>query len=358
MSKFLGKKLANTVPYVPGEQPKDKQYIKLNTNESPYPPAPQVIKAVCATEIERLNLYPDPECTQLRNVLADAYNVSAKNILPTNGSDEVLSFAFMAYCDDETGAAFPDITYGFYPVFADLYGVKYTEIPLKDDFTIDVKEYENLGKTIFIANPNAPTGLSLSLDDIEHVLQTNPNNVVVIDEAYIDFGGCDCSSLIHKYDNLLVSMTYSKSRSLAGARLGFAIASEEIINDLNRVKYSTNPYNINRLTAVAGVAAIEGNDYYVEKVAQIKATREYTRAKLLEMGFEVNASDANFLFAKPPVDSGVDGEEFYEELKNRGVLIRHFNKDKIKDYVRITIGTQAEMEKMLETAEVILKENK
>ena len=226
MSRFLGKKLANTVPYVPGEQPKDKQYIKLNTNESPYPPAPEVIQAVSAAEIEKLNLYPDPECTKLRETLAAAYGVEPKNILPTNGSDEVLSFAFMAYCDDEIGAAFADITYGFYPVFADLYGVAYQEIPLEDDFTIDVKKYAGLGKTIFIANPNAPIGLSLTLDEIECVLKTNPDNIVVIDEAYIDFGGEDCSRLINKYDNLLVSMTYSKSRSMAGARLGFAIASE------------------------------------------------------------------------------------------------------------------------------------
>jgi len=254
MSKFFSEKYASLVPYTPGEQPRDMQYIKLNTNESPYPPS-QKAQDLASEAAKRLHLYPDPECTALVNELASIYNVKPSQILLTNGSDEILNFAFMAFCDSKTPAIFADITYGFYKVFAQINCLPYVEVPLNDDFTLNKADYFNTGKTVFIANPNAPTGLALSLDDIEEIVKANPNNVVVIDEAYVDFGAQSAVTLVNKYDNLLVTGTFSKSRSLAGGRLGFGIGNKELISDLNTIKYSTNPYNVNRMTQAAGVAA-------------------------------------------------------------------------------------------------------
>ena len=352
MSRFLSKRFDKLEAYTPGEQPRDfNKFIKLNTNESPYPPSPRVLEKVNSEEVKKLNLYSDPKCKHLKEALAKRYGVESKNVYVGNGSDEILSFFFMAFCDAEKAVAFPNISYGFYKVYAELYGVSYEEKPLMEDFTINCEDYFGINKNIVIANPNAPTGISISLENIEKMLVTNPDNIVLIDEAYVDFGGKSALELLRKYDNLLVVRTYSKSRSLAGARLGFAIASKDIIADLEKMKYSTNPYNINRLTLVAGEAALEDDWYYTEKCAEIAKTREYTQEKLRELGFTHTASDSNFIFAKT---DAMSGEELYLKLKEAGVLVRHFSNPIISDYLRITVGTKEQMDIMLERIKQIL----
>ncbi len=352
MSRFFSQKHKNLKAYTPGEQPRDMQYIKLNTNESPYPPSPSVLNAV-TNEVERLGLYSDPECTALVAEAAKVFGIKPTQILMTNGSDEILNFAFMAFCDENHPIVFPDITYGFYPVFAELNGIPYEKIPLKEDFSIDVNDYIGIGKNIVIANPNAPTGLVLSLNDIQKITESNPNNVVVIDEAYVDFGAESAVSLIDRYENLLVTQTFSKSRSMAGARLGFGIASEALIADLCTMKYSTNPYNVNRMTMAAGTASLRENDYYMENCRKIIQTRENTKKELEKLGFFVTDSKANFLFAK---SDAIDGETLYLELKKRGVLVRHFQTEKIKDYNRITIGTPEQMAIFIQRVKDVLNE--
>jgi len=351
MSRFLNSKYTELEVYTPGEQPRDMKYIKLNTNESPYPPSPAVLAVVNADQAELLRLYSDPECKNLKNSIAKLYGVNPENIYLSNGSDDILNFAFMAFTEGGK-AAFPEISYGFYKVFAQLYGIECRKIPLREDFSIDPEDYCGLGCFTVIANPNAPTGRTISLEDIEKILQTNPDNVVVIDEAYVDFGGQSCYPLIKKYKNLLVVQTFSKSRSMAGARLGFAFADEELIADLKRIKFSTNPYNVNRLTLAAGEAAINENDYYMENCRRIMETRDRTTAELEKLGFTVIPSKANFIFAK---SDKIGGQELYEELKKRGILIRHFSDPKIADYNRITIGTDDEMTILVNTIKNILE---
>ena len=353
MSKFFTDRLNNLTPYTPGEQPKDMQYIKLNTNESPFAPSISVSEAVL-NESKKLQLYSDPECTNVRRELARVYGVDTNQVIVTNGSDEVLNFAFMAFADEKNPLVFPNITYGFYPVFAELNRIPYTEIPLKSDFTIDINDYIGVNKTVVIANPNAPTGIALTLQQIEKIVSSNHNNVVIIDEAYVDFGAESAVSLVDKYDNLLVVQTFSKSRSMAGARLGFAIGNKSLIADLNTIRYSTNPYNVNRMTDAAGAAALIDNDYYMNNCKTIIDNREWTVAKLQKLGFEVLASKANFVFAK---NDKIDGEKLYLELKNRGILVRHFTKPAICQYNRITIGTLEQMQKLIETITLILEEN-
>ncbi|WMI81874.1 histidinol-phosphate transaminase [Anaerotignum sp. MB30-C6] len=351
MSRFLSPRFAMLEAYTPGEQPRDQQYVKLNTNESPYPPSPEVIERVSREEVEKLNRYPDPEGKILKEKLAKLYGVKKENIFLSNGSDDILNFSFMAFCDGERGVVFPEISYGFYPVYADLYHIPHLKVPLQDDFSINYKDYCNVNKMIVIANPNAPTGLEIGLLEIEEILKSNPNHVVLIDEAYVDFGGTSAVELVGKYPNLLVCMTYSKSRSMAGARLGFAIASKEIIEDLEKIKFSTNPYNINRLTLVAGEAAIDSDDYYKENVKRIIDIREKTVVELKKLDFTVLDSKANFVFVENPK---ISGGELYAELKKKGVLVRHFEKDKIQDFVRVTIGTEDQMEVFLQkTAEIL-----
>ena len=352
MSRFLNQKYASLEVYTPGEQPRDMQYIKLNTNESPYPPAPGVLEAV-QNEVDLLRLYSDPECAALRDAIAELHGVKRKNIYLANGSDDILNFSFMAFSGNGVPIYFPDISYGFYKVFADLNGIEYHKIPLKEDFSIDPQDYMNLSGMIAIANPNAPTGLCLGVADIEKILASNPDHVVLIDEAYVDFGGESCYPLIEKYENLLVVQTFSKSRSMAGARLGFAIASKPIIDDLNRIKYSTNPYNVNRMTLAAGLATICANGYYMDNCKKIIATREETTRRLEEMGFEVIPSSANFIFARSP---RISGEEFYIQLKKRGVLVRHFTTERISDYNRISIGTPDDMNRFIRITREILEE--
>ena len=351
MSRFLNEKFCELEAYTPGEQPQDKKYIKLNTNESPFPPSKGVLEAVNEAAVSQLNLYPDPECKELRETIAKHYGVLAKNVFVGNGSDDILSFAFMAFCGKDSQAVFPDISYGFYKVYAELHGVPYVEIPLKSDFSVNAEDYIGINKNIFIANPNAPTGLTLKLEEISKICESNKDKIVLIDEAYVDFGGKSSVELTKKYDNLITVMTYSKSRSMAGARLGFAIANEELIADLNKIKYSTNPYSINRLTNLAGIAAIKDNDYYAANCQKIIEFREYTKAELKKLGFEFTDSKSNFIFAK---NAKIAGEELYKKLKDKGILVRHFSKERIKDFVRITVGTKEQMDKLLDAVREIL----
>lgn len=350
MSRFLNERYLSLEVYTPGEQPQDKQYIKLNTNESPYPPSEKTVAAVSSDEVRDLRLYSDPEGKELKTALAKLHGVEPCNIFLSNGSDDILNFAFMAFAGK--GAVFPEISYGFYKVFADLHGVKYQTIPLKEDFSIDPTDYKADGRLTVIANPNAPTGRYLTPDKIESVLAQNPDGVVLIDEAYIDFGGESCYPLIKKYSNLLVVQTFSKSRSMAGARLGFAIADSALIADLERIKYSTNPYNINRLTLAAGKAAVEDNGYYMANCRKIIETRENTAKELLKLGFNVIPSKANFLFAE---SDKIDGKELYLKLKDNGILIRHFETEKIRNFNRITVGSAEEMKVLIDTVKKILE---
>ena len=352
MSRFISPIYDSLKEYVPGEQPQNKRYIKLNTNESPFPPSPVVIECINADAVKNLNLYSDPESRVLKEELAKAYGVTPENVFVSNGSDEILNFAFMAYAGEQ-GVAFADITYGFYKVFADLYNVQAQIIPLKEDFTVDYKDYSGLNKMVVIANPNAPTGISLPLDSVEEIIKTNPNNVVVIDEAYVDFGGTSALNLLDKYDNLLVVRTYSKSRSMAGARLGYAFASKEIISDLEKIKYSTNPYNVNRLTQIAGIASLMDNEYYLNNCRDIIINRESTVNELTKLGFTVLKSHANFIFAKHP---RISGEDLYLKLKEQGILVRHFTQERIKDFNRITIGTLEQMQALVLAVSKILEE--
>ena len=329
MSRFLKASLQALDAYTPGEQPRDQQYIKLNTNESPYPPAPSVVEAMNAEQVELLRLYSDPTARGLKEKLAELYGVKPENVFVSNGSDEVLNFAFLAFGED--GVVFPEISYGFYEVFGDLYALEYEKIPLNEDFSISHEDYCGKGKMVVIANPNAPTGMSISLAQI--------------------FGGETALPLLAKYDNLLITRTFSKSRCLAGGRLGYGFGSPEIIADLEKIKYSTNPYNVNRLTLLLGEKTVEAEEYYREKCAEIIETRQWTAKQLEDLGFTVLPSQTNFVFAKT---GKMDGGELYEKLKARGILVRHFSNPKISQFNRITIGTKTQMETLIATLKEVL----
>ena len=352
MSKFLSERINSLTPYEPGEQPKQREYIKLNTNESPYPPS-KTCYDILSEQAKISNLYPDPNCTELTSLLARELGVKESQVILTNGSDEVLNFAFMAYCDQNTPAVYNDITYGFYKVYAKLNGIESKVIPLKDDFSIDVDAFIKEKGTLIIANPNAPTGLLLSLAEIERILSANTDRVVIVDEAYIDFGGESAVKLVDKYDNLLVTQTFSKSRSLAGARLGFGVANEKIISDLMRIKYSTNPYNVNRLTMAMGMGAVLDRAYFENNCNNIIKNREQTKLELEKLGFFVTDSKANFLFAK---SDKIDGKNLYLKLKEKGVLVRHFDSDRIREYIRITVGSSTQMKAFIQATADILEE--
>ena len=354
MSRFFSRKYDALTPYTPGEQPKNVSYIKLNTNESPFPPAPLVQQYV-KQEAKQLQLYSDPQCRDLVSIAAKKLGVEPDQILFTNGSDEILNFAFMAFCDDAHPAVFPDITYGFYPVFAQVNGVPYIEIPLQEDFSIRVEDYIGLNHTIFIANPNAPTGIALPLKDIERIVAGNPDSIVVIDEAYVDFGAESALKLIDKYDNLLVTQTFSKSRSMAGARLGFGAGSPALIRDLNTIKYSTNPYNVNRMTMAAGIGALEADDYFKVNCEKIMENRDWVTMELIKMGFFVVPSMANFVFTRHPE---IPGKKLNLALREKGILVRHFDTDKLRDYNRITIGSREQMKALAAALKEILEESK
>ena len=352
MSRYFSEAYRRLVPYVPGEQPKDMRYIELNTNESPFPPFASVVEAA-KEAAEHGELYSDPECLSIRGALAERYGVDAAEVLATNGSDEALNFAFMAYCSKDRPAAFPDVTYGFYPVFAELHGIPYREIPLKDDFSVDPGDYTGTDETLFLANPNAPTGIALPLSAIREIVASNPDRVVVVDEAYVDFGAESAVPLIREFDNLLVIGTFSKSRSLAGARLGFAFGNRELIRDLDTLRNSTNPYNVNRMTMAAGVASLAADEINRERCAVVAKNRDACAAKLREMGFELTGSKANFLFARHPA---VSGEDLYLGLRKRGILVRHWNRGRIADWNRITVGTAEQMDALCAAVRGILDE--
>lgn len=349
MSRFLSKERAGLSPYTPGEQPKVTNLIKLNTNESPFPPSENVIRAVSGEAVERLRLYSDIQTTGLVQAIAERYNLACDQVLCGNGSDEILSFAFQAF--GMGGVAFPDITYGFYSVWAALYGCPARIVPLKDDFTVPLDEFKTNRETVFLANPNAPTGIYEPLSEIRGLLKANPDQVIVVDEAYVDFGGQSAAALINEYENLLVVQTFSKSRQLAGGRLGFAMGQKHLIDDLNRIKFSFNPYNVNSLTQLAGEAAMRDYDYFNECRNKIIASREWTEKALRELGFEVLPSMANFIFAAPHF---MGGAEYLAALRERNILVRHWKQERIRDYVRITVGTQEQMEKLVEVTKELM----
>ena len=351
MSRFLSERFKTMDAYVPGEQPSDMQYIKLNTNESPYPPSPAVIAAINESEVKKLFLYPNPDGTKLIEKLAEFYGADPESVIIGNGSDELLAFAFLAFCDRDRSVCFPDITYGFYTVYAELFDIPYVQIPLKDDLTINPSDYVSVNKNVVLANPNAPTGTTLALREIEAIARSNPDNIVLIDEAYVDFGAQSAIPLTHEFENLLVMHTYSKARSMAGARLAYAIGSKPIIADLKKMKYSFNPYNVNRLTQVAGEAALCDSEYYKEMSSKIIKVRELTELRLHELGFEMTSSSANFIFAKHPK---IGGQKLYAALRERGILVRHWNKPRISEYLRITIGTEEQMDALISAISAIL----
>ncbi len=351
MSKYFSRKPGELQAYIPGEQPRNvQQLIKLNTNESPFPPAPEVIDAVVAAT-QKANLYCDPTMLALRQDLADIYGFSPDHFTLGNGSDELLSFAFLAFCNEEIGAAYADITYGFYSVLSRLYATDTKIVPLDKQFCINPSDYAGLGRTIFIANPNAPTGISLSRLQIEQILQANADHVVVIDQAYVDFGAECCIPLVEKYDNLLVVNTFSKSRSFAGGRVGFAVAQPALIADLETIRNSINPYNVNSLSQAAAHAILQHNDYYIHNCKIIAQNRQYLTMQLDALGFTTLPSATNFVFTKHP---DISGEQLYLQLKQRAILVRYFNAPRIHDYCRITIGMREQVDALLGAIRSIL----
>ena len=351
MSRFLSKEARRLAPYTPGEQPQDQQYIKLNTNESPFPPSPRVLEALSQAEAAKLNLYSDPTCAQLNTAIAQRYGVKPENVITGNGSDEILAFAFRAFCGEGKGVAYADITYGFYKAQAALFGLDAAIVPLREDLTLSVDDYMDFPGTIIIANPNAPTGIPVSCGEIRRLLEADPHRIVIVDEAYVDFGGESCVPMLKDYDNLLVVQTMSKSRQLAGARVGFALGSAELIADLNRVKYSFNPYNVNRLSLLAGAAAIEDEPYFQACCSAIQENRAWTAEKLEGLGFTVLPSQANFIFAR---SDRIPGGDLYRRLKENGILVRWFDADRIRDYIRITIGSAGQMAALVDKTAQLL----
>ncbi len=352
MSKFLSNLFDELLPYVPGEQPQDKKYVKLNTNECPFAPTDKIAQIVNDDALQKLRLYPDPENGKLVDAIAENFRVEPKNVFVGNGSDEVLAFIFFAFFTGQNKVSFPDISYGFYPVYAKLFACQFEEIALKENFEIDFEKFLKTSNAIVFANPNAPTGIALSKAKIEKLLTENQNRLVVIDEAYVDFGGESVVELTKKYANLIVVSTMSKSRALAGARIGFAIANENLIDDIKKIKYSFNSYNVNRLSEEIGICAIKDEAYFEASCKKIVENREFTICELQKLGFEILPSKANFIFAK---SNKIGGKAFYEKLKAKGILIRHFDKQRIQDYVRITIGTKEQMQSLVTATKEILK---
>lgn len=352
MSGFLLPRHAALPVYVPGAHEEGVGVIRLNTNESPYPPSPGVAKAI-AREVGKLNFYNDPDCAALHAALARENGVSPDCVLATNGSDEALYLAFLAFADGAHPIALPDVTYGYYALFAALHGIPLHRIALREDFTVDPEDYMGLGEMIVLANPNAPTGLALGLPQIEAIAKANPQNVVLIDEAYIDFGGQTAAPLIAACDNLLIVHTYSKSRSMAGARLGYALGDGALIAELSRIHNAAGLYSVSRMAQAAGVAACEEADYYRKNCERIVQTRAYAAQCLREMGFEMTDSLGNFLFAKHPA---IEARALARALAERGILVRHFAGERTEDYLRITVGTREQMQTMLRATRDILRE--
>ncbi|MBR5513260.1 MAG: histidinol-phosphate transaminase [Ruminococcus sp.] len=339
------------VPYTPGEQPQVTDVVKLNTNENPYPPSPSVRAILEDFEYGRMRLYPDPDSSVLVDAIAKRYNVKSSQVFAGVGSDDVLAIAFMTFFGYEKPVIFPNITYSFYDVWADVYRIPYKQIPLNSDFTINREDYITENGGIVIANPNAPTGVMETIENIEYIVKNNPDSVVIIDEAYVDFGGESCLPLVEKYENLLVVQTYSKSRSMAGMRIGFAIGSEKLIKYMNDVKFSINSYTMNPITQLCGAASMADEEYFRETVDRIIATRERSKARLTELGFVFPDSKTNFIFASP---QKVSAQFIFEELKKRNIFVRYWNKPIICDYLRISIGTDEEMDRLFNALEEII----
>lgn len=339
MSRFIDKRLSALEAYVPGEQPKPGEFIKLNTNEFPYQPVPGVEKAA-VDSVANMNLYSDLSCKALTESFFKVFGYGGKNVVFTNGSDEALYLSFLTFCGKDRGVAYADITYGFYSVYADLCGIESTVIPLDNELSVKPEDYFGLDKTIVIANPNAPTGKMLTVDEIESIVKNNLENIVIIDEAYTDFSGQTCVNLVDKYDNLVIIGTFSKSRGMAGARLGYLIACEDLVNDIQKVKFSINPYNVNSITQAVGKAVLDNNEYYKKCVREICDTRDAFSENIKSLGFEVIPSKTNFVFAK---HNTVSGKVIAAKLRERGILIRRFDKERINEYLRISIGTPEQM---------------
>lgn len=347
---FLNQKYQDLTPYTPGEQVNEGEFIKLNTNESPYPPAPRVESAVAKASLS-LNRYSDITVEAVAKPLAQYLGMKQEQLFLGNGSDEVLSYIFQGFTEE--GIAFPDVTYGFYRVYSALYKVDSTVVPLKNDFTLALKEYDALAGTVIFANPNAPTGIYLPQAEICAFLERHPDRLVVVDEAYIDFGCESMVSLVDRYSNLLVVGTFSKSRQLAGARLGFGVGNTDLIADMNRLRFSLNPYNINSLTQAAGGAVLQEQEYVDQKIQETIQIREWSKRELNKLGFEQTDSQGNFLFAK---HSKITGEKLFKALREQKILVRWFNQPRTKDYLRITVGTQEQMEQLVKVLTTILEE--
>lgn len=339
------------VPYTPGEQPQVTDVVKLNTNENPYPPSPSVRAILEDFEYGKMRLYPDPDSSVLVDAIANRYNVKSSQVFAGVGSDDVLSIAFMTFFGSDKPILFPNITYSFYDVWADVYRIPYKQIPLNSDFSINREDYITENGGIVIANPNAPTGVMETIENIEYIVKNNPDSVVIVDEAYVDFGGESCLPLVEKYENLLVVQTYSKSRSMAGMRIGFAIGSEKLIKYMNDVKFSINSYTMNPITQLCGAASMADEEYFRETVDRIIATRERSKARLTELGFVFPDSKTNFIFASPQKKSA---KYIFEELKKRNIFVRYWNKPIICDYLRISIGTDEEMDRLFNALEEII----
>ena len=347
--RFWSPEVRELEPYVPGEQPKIQNLLKLNTNENPYPPSPKVVEAVqkvLENSADALRLYPDPDASELKQAIAKQQNVAVGNVFVGNGSDEVLAHIFKAFFVQEQPLLYPDITYSFYPVYSQFFGVKTKILPLNDDFEIVVDDYKQANGGIIITNPNAPTSIALGLSAIEEILQTNPNSVVVIDEAYVDFGAESAVKLVEKYDNLVVCQTTSKSRSLAGLRVGFAIAQPHLIAALEAVKNSFNSYPMDRFAIAAAVASFQDQAYFEAQCQKVIASREKLVTDLTSLGFKILPSHANFIFASHPQQ---DAGELAAALRERGIIVRYFNKPRINQYLRITIGTDDQNQRLVET---------
>ncbi|MDO4619384.1 MAG: histidinol-phosphate transaminase [Lachnospiraceae bacterium] len=346
-------RIRKVVPYVPGEQPKAANVIKLNTNESPYPPSPKVKEALQELDADRLRLYPDPAASELVNAIAEYYGLSEKEVFVGVGSDDVLAMCFMTFFNSEDPILFPDITYSFYDVWADLLRIPYRQLPLDENFDIRPEDYTGRNGGVIFPNPNAPTGALLPLEQIRQIARANQDSIVIIDEAYIDFGGESALPLIHEFKNVVVTQTFSKSRNLAGLRIGCAMADEKLIKYLNDVKYSFNSYTMNMPAIKAGAAAIRDRAYFESCTAKIRATRERATKMLRDLGFELRDSSANFVFATHPQ---VDAKEIFDYLKSKNIFVRWWGKPRINRYLRITIGTDREMEALGEALKSFLKE--
>ena len=353
MSSYWSDFVKNLEPYTPGEQPENSNITKLNTNENPFGPSPAVIKVISEAADDRLRLYPPPEAEQLKRKIAEHFQLSASQVFVGNGSDEVLAHVFNGLLNhpDKGPLLFPDISYSFYPVFCQLYGISYEKIPLAEDFSIDVNQYQRANGGIIFPNPNAPTGLLLGLDAIESLLQKNTDSVVVVDEAYIDFGGQTAASLINRYDNLLVVQTMSKSRSLAGMRVGYAMGSEPLIAGLNRIKNSFNSYPLGHLQIAAGIAAFNDEQYFKNTAQRVIAARDRVINGLENLGFDVLPSKANFVLAQHPKNAA---EKLANSLRKKGIIVRHFAKPRINQFLRITIGTESQNTLLLDSLRHLL----